>query len=358
MNSSYGMSISATVNDPLSVTSKYFSISDRLIDLGLSSMDRNLTFSTLGTPSIGCNARPASNGYSRPNNGPSYVMEFGNTGFLLRTAAYIPPTLTQTSSMIDNWTDAVSVKTNGAITLNGKVGVNIENTYQGYALAVDGGLLTTKVRIKDVNQWPDYVFDETYQLMSLGEVEDYVAANRHLPGVPSEAEVKAEGYDVAEMQAVLLGKIEELTLHVIRQQKEIDSLRTAVTVHFGYDACGNRVSRTLEFSKEAPDEAPRGGISSEGTEQWQASLSDEFAGLETSLFPNPTESGFTLSFSGGEIPEGAMAILSSMDGKIFEKRIVSGSLEKFDLGGKPAGMYLLRLSSKGETKVWKVIKQN
>ena len=353
-----GMSISAGNQHMLGVNSMNFKIANRLMDLGASSGDRHLTFETQGTPSIGCNAHPESNGYSRRYNGPSYVMEFGNMGLLLRTSAYVPPTLTQTSSMIDNWTDALSVKTNGAITLNGKVGVNIENTYQGYALAVDGGLLTTKVRIKEVDQWPDHVFGDGYRLMSLGEVEDYVAANRHLPGVPSEAEVKAEGYDVAEMQAVLLGKIEELTLHVIRQQKEIDSLRTLVTVSFGYDACGNRVSRTLEFSKEEPDTSPRGGISSDDTEQWRASLSDEFAGLETTLFPNPTESGFNLSFSGGEIPEGTVAALCTMDGKIIEKRTVSGSLEKFDLGGKPAGMYLLRLSSKGETKVWKVIKRN
>ena len=352
-----GMSISAGNQHMLGVNSMNFKIANRLMDLGASSGDRHLTFETQGTPSIGCNAHPESNGYSRPYYGPSYVMEFGNMGFLLRTSAYVPPTLTQTSSMIDNWTDALSVKTNGAITLNGKVGVNIENTYQGYALAVDGGLLTTKVRIKDVNQWPDYVFGDGYRPMSLGEVEDYVAANRHLPGVPSEAEVKAEGYDVAEMQAVLLGKIEELTLHVIRQQKEIDSLRTLVTVRFGYDACGNRTSRAILFSKGEPDAPSRGGTPVGDTGQWQASLSDLFGGVETSLFPNPTEGGFILSIA-GEIPQGVKAVLCTMDGKVVEERTVSNATEEFDLGGKPAGIYLLRLVSDREAKVWKVVKRN
>lgn len=352
-----GLSISAGNQHMLGVNSMNFKIANRLMDLGASSGDRHLTFETQGTPSIGCNAHPESNGYSRPYYGPSYVMEFGNMGLLLRTSAYVPPTLTQTSSMIDNWTDALSVKTNGAITLNGKVGVNIENTYAGYALAVDGGILTTKVRIKEVDQWPDHVFGDGYRLMSLGEVEDYVAANRHLPGVPSEAEVKAEGYDVAEMQAVLLGKIEELTLHVIRQQKEIDSLRTLVTVSFGYDACGNRTSRAILFSKGEPDAPSRGGTPIGDTGQWQASLSDLFGGVETSLFPNPTEGGFILSIA-GEIPQGVKAVLCTMDGKVVEERTVSNATEEFDLGGKPAGIYLLRLVSDREAKVWKVVKRN
>ena len=350
-----GMSISAGNQHMLGVNSMNFKIANQLMDLGASLNDRHLTFETQGTPSIGCNAHP--DGYSRPYYGPSYVMEFGNMGFLLRTSAYVPPTLTQTSSMIDNWTDALSVKTNGAITLNGKVGVNIENTYAGYALAVDGGILTTKVRIKEVDQWPDHVFGDGYRLMSLGEVEDYVAANRHLPGVPSEAEVKVEGYDVAEMQAVLLGKIEELTLHVIRQQKEIDSLRTLVTVSFGYDACGNRTSRAILFSKGEPDAPSRGGTPVGDTGQWQASLSDLFGGVETSLFPNPTEGGFILSIA-GEIPQGVKAVLCTMDGKVVEERTVSNATEEFDLGGKPAGIYLLRLVSDREAKVWKVVKRN
>lgn len=352
-----GMSISAGSQEALTVNSNNFKITNRLMDLGLSSVDRNLTFSAQGTPSIGCNAYPTSNGYHCYTAGPSYVLEFGNTGLLLRTAAYAAPTLTQTTSMITNWRDALSVKTDGAITLNGKVGVNIENTYAGYAMAVDGGILTTKVRIKDVNQWPDYVFGDDYRLIPLGEVEDYVAANRHLPGVPSEAEVKAEGYDVAEMQAVLLGKIEELTLHVIRQQKEIDSLRTLVTVSFGYDACGNRTSRTILFSKGEPDVPSRGGTLIEDAEQWQVSVSDSFGGVETSLFPNPTEGGFILLIA-GEIPHGAKAVLCTMDGKVVEERAVSNATEEFDLGGKPAGVYLLRLVSDRESKVWKVVKRN
>jgi hypothetical protein len=129
-----------------------------------------------------------------------------------------------------------------------------------------------------------------------------------------------------------------------------------VTVRFGYDACGNRVSRTLEFSRMEPEGAPD-GMPSEQPDHWQAELSDRFEGVETMLSPNPTDGGFILSM-GGDIPQGAKAILCTMDGKVLEERSVNNATEGFDLGGKPAGIYLLRLSSQRETKTWKIIKRN
>ena len=334
------MTVSAGNNNELGITSSNFKIANRLMNLGVIG-DRNLTFTTQGVPSIGSNAHPSSGGgYSRNAIGPSYVMEFGSSGLLLRTATYQEPRYDH----INNWNDALSIKTDGAITLNGRVGVNIENTTNDYALAVSGGVIATKVYIQDVNEWPDYVFGNGRRPMPLGELREYIGENRHLPGVPSEAEVKEQGYDVAEMQSVLLEKIEELTLYMLRQQEEIDSLRTLVTVSFGYDACGNRTSRTIAFSKA--DEG-RG----------EASLRDSFVGCDAMLFPNPTEGGFILSLTGDDIPQ-ATATLCAMDGKVIGERRLSGAVEEFDLGGKPAGVYLLRLTSGQETKVWKVIKRN
>jgi len=69
--------------------------------------------------------------------------------------------------------------------------------------------------------WPDYVFKPHYNLRSLSEVEQYIKTHQHLPDVPSEKEVKANGIDVGETQAILLRKIEELTLYMIKQEKEL-----------------------------------------------------------------------------------------------------------------------------------------
>ena len=72
--------------------------------------------------------------------------------------------------------------------------------------------------------WPDYVFKTNYSLMSLYELESFINKNSHLPNVPSEEVVLEKGINLGEMDAVLLRKIEELTLYVIQQQKEIGKL--------------------------------------------------------------------------------------------------------------------------------------
>lgn len=345
------MDVTAGTGNLLGVVSQNFKVDGNMVSIGLS----GLTLATDWTPCIGLNAHPSNGSYMRSGLGPSYVMEFGSSAWKLRTAEYENPRY----DVINNWRDALTVKTGGAVILNGKVGVNIENTTQDYALAVDGGVITTKVHIQEVGDWQDCVFGEDYPLMPLAEVESFVAEHRHLPGIPSEAEVKAEGYDVAWMQAALLGKVEELTLHLLRQQKEIDSLRTLVTVSFGYDACGNRVSRTLQFSRTDGDGSGKPSDSpDDGADAWQASIADGFSGGEVLLFPNPTEGGFFLSLTGTETPKSATAVLCTPDGKVLEERTVTGATEEFDLRNRPAGVYLLRLASERETMVWKVIKRN
>ncbi|MBR4148102.1 MAG: T9SS type A sorting domain-containing protein [Bacteroidales bacterium] len=351
----YGvMDISAGSN-LLDVGSSNFNVEGGLISLGASGY-RNVTVFSGAAPSIGVNAAPSNGGYMRGVFGSSYVLEFGDAAMKIRAAVYEDPR----GEIINNWVDAITVTPGGSVILNGKVGVNIENTYPSYALAVDGGILTTKVHIQDVTDWSDDVFGDGYRLMPLHETKEYIAANGHLPEIPSEAEVKHDGYDVNTMQAALLRKIEELTLHVIRQQEEIDSLRTMVTVHFGYDACGNRTSRTLEFKSmlDGQDPAPNDSVSSDDAEQWHAELHDVFVGREVALFPNPTDGSFILSLAGEKASEKATATLCTLDGKLIEERLLTSDLEAFDLGGKPAGIYLLRLTSERETKAWKVIKRN
>lgn len=71
---------------------------------------------------------------------------------------------------------------------------------------------------------PDYVFGRNYDLMSLPEVESYIIANNSLPGVPSAQEIDEHGTSLGEITAILLQKVEELTLHTISQQKQIDNL--------------------------------------------------------------------------------------------------------------------------------------
>ena len=100
---------------------------------------------------------------------------------------------------------------------NGNVGIGTH--YPGHKLAVNGTIHAEEI-IVDMNV-PDYVFKEGYDRMSLGELEAYIKENHHLPGVPSEKDIDEFGVSIAEHQALLLQKIEELTLHVIEQNKEL-----------------------------------------------------------------------------------------------------------------------------------------
>ncbi len=107
----------------------------------------------------------------------------------------------------------------------GKVGIGCVNDMNDFALAVQGGIVSSKVSVIDIDSWPDFVFGNNYKLMNLYELEQFINANQHLPNVPSAEEVSANGIDLGEMNAVLLQKVEELTLHIIELQKQIDELK-------------------------------------------------------------------------------------------------------------------------------------
>jgi hypothetical protein len=91
-------------------------------------------------------------------------------------------------------------------------------------LAVNGNIYAKKLKVT-LQGWADYVFEPTYKLMPLRELEAYINKNKHLPDVPSATDVETKGLDLGDNQTILLKKIEELTLYVIELKKEIDSLK-------------------------------------------------------------------------------------------------------------------------------------
>lgn len=102
--------------------------------------------------------------------------------------------------------------------------VGIGTTSPTHKLAVSGTVRAKEV-IVETTGWSDYVFAEDYRLAPLSEVERHIQQNGHLPDVPSAADVAARGVSVGEMQKILLQKIEELTLHQIRLEKDVTALR-------------------------------------------------------------------------------------------------------------------------------------
>jgi trimeric autotransporter adhesin len=104
----------------------------------------------------------------------------------------------------------------------GKVMIGNVSAPNGYKLFVEQGILTEKVKVavKTTANWADYVFDKKYELPVLQKVEQYIRKHQHLPGIPAASEVVKNGLDLGEMNAKLLGKIEELTLYVIALNKD------------------------------------------------------------------------------------------------------------------------------------------
>ena len=96
-----------------------------------------------------------------------------------------------------------------------------------YKLSVDGKAVF-KEAVVTLDNWADFVFENNYKLRKLEEVEAFIKENHHLPDVPSEKEVKENGVSLGEMDAILLQKIEELTLYMIELKKENEALKKEV----------------------------------------------------------------------------------------------------------------------------------
>jgi hypothetical protein len=119
--------------------------------------------------------------------------------------------------------EALRFSNNGYLYL----GANLNGAYfDEYRLYVQTGIRTEKIRvdIAETNGWADFVFENDYELMPLAELKSFIETHKHLPNVPSEPQVRAEGIDLAEMNAILLRQIEELTLRVIDLQEQVSQI--------------------------------------------------------------------------------------------------------------------------------------
>lgn len=128
-----------------------------------------------------------------------------NTDILTEIADYVA------SRQISNYVSRFNVF--------GKVGIGTANPQAD--LSVNGNILAKEIKVKTDISVPDYVFEPDYELRSLEETERYVKSNKHLPGIPSAKQIKADGLDLAEMNLLLLKKVEEMTLQLIQMNNEM-----------------------------------------------------------------------------------------------------------------------------------------
>ncbi len=111
-----------------------------------------------------------------------------------------------------NWIDGLTLHNSGA------VGIGTLTYEPGFKLMVNGTIRAKEIVVE--TGWSDFVFADDYKLLSLDGVEAYIAEHKHLPGVPSAADVQARGLRLSEASTFMMQKIEELTLYMIELQKQ------------------------------------------------------------------------------------------------------------------------------------------
>lgn len=113
----------------------------------------------------------------------------------------------------------ITLNPNGGNLLIGKT--TQPNT--AYKLDVNGKARANEMVVNTTGA--DFVFENNYRLRPLAEVEKFIKENKHLPEIPTAKAMQQEGVGLSELQTKLLQKVEELTLYIIQQQKEIDELK-------------------------------------------------------------------------------------------------------------------------------------
>ncbi len=108
------------------------------------------------------------------------------------------------------------------ISSGGAVGIGT-TAYGSDMLAVCGSIHCTAITTN--TGWCDFVFDDDYRLTPLSELEKFIKAEHHLPGIPTAQDIEAHGLNLGDAEMKMMQKIEELTLHLIDQDKEIKRLK-------------------------------------------------------------------------------------------------------------------------------------
>jgi len=134
------------------------------------------------------------------------------------------------STLDDQWIFSTITDENAfVIQDDGNIGIGTRTLNDDYLLTINGGMIAKDVVVQS-NIWADFVFEPGYELMPLEALDSFVKSNRHLPDIPSEADVLENGVSLKDMQVKLLQKVEELTLYTIQLNEQNKGLMQRVNL--------------------------------------------------------------------------------------------------------------------------------
>ena len=137
------------------------------------------------------------------------------------------PCLRPTNNWIQNGCDSGSIVFLKDSSISVAVGAN--SVPAGFKLAVGGKMIAEEVRVQLKSQWPDFVFEDSYTLMPISLLKEYIDEHKHLPDLPSGGEIEREGIDTGKLLNIAFKKIEELSLYIIEQNERISKLENELS---------------------------------------------------------------------------------------------------------------------------------
>jgi hypothetical protein len=159
-------------------------------------------------------------------NGPTGPVSSANPPLVVLDIKY--NSIQANSNLIANKDLGVVGKANflGGTTFTAPINVVTNANYEVFKInAIDTFVYAHAIRVTPT-AFPDYVFENTYQLTSLPDLEKFILLNKHLPEMPTANQVGAYGMDVGAVTVLLVKKVEELTLHLIALEKQNKKLQT------------------------------------------------------------------------------------------------------------------------------------
>ncbi len=171
--------------------------------------------------------------FAFPNNGIR-ITALGNVG--IGTALDVNPSNFRLSVAAFNTGSGIWVQTPTGASYGIKTDVTDDATrafvitkagVENFKVLGNGNVYARQITVQ-LTTFPDYVFKKDYKLKSLSEVEKYINTNGRLPETPSADEIECKGGNLGELVKLQMRKIEELTLYVIEQNKQINEQKQRI----------------------------------------------------------------------------------------------------------------------------------